>query len=52
MPSNDRSLVLLKILDLALVLFGLFEGVEGPQVALLPGGGVFLSGVEAVFSGF
>ena len=42
----------LEVLDFALVLFGFFERVEGSEVALFPGCGVFLSGVEAIFSGF
>jgi hypothetical protein len=41
-----------EILDFSLVLFGFFEGVEGAEVAAFSGGGVLLSRVEAVFSGF
>jgi hypothetical protein len=52
--SGDSSVpsMSFEVLDFTLVLFGLFEGVERSEVALFSGGGIFLSGVEAVFSGF
>jgi hypothetical protein len=41
-----------EVLDLTLVLFGLFERAEGSEVASFSGGWALLSRIEAVFSGF
>jgi hypothetical protein len=41
-----------EVLNFSLVLFGLFNGVEGSEIASSASGGVLLAGVEAVFSGF
>jgi len=34
-----------KVLHIALVLFGFFSRVEGPEIAVLAGVGIFLAGV-------
>jgi len=36
-----------EVLDFALMLFGVFEGVESAQAASLSSDGVFLSGIES-----
>ncbi len=41
-----------EVLDIAFVLFGFFEGVEGAEITALSRGGVFFAGIQAEFSGF
>jgi hypothetical protein len=42
----------LEVLDFTFVLLGFFSAGEGAEIAAFAGGGVFLAGIEAVFSGF
>jgi len=50
--SASAALMPLKVLDVALVLFGRGAGVEGAKISSLAGFGVGLAGVEAEFAGF
>lgn len=43
--------VLLEVLDFALVLARFFQGRKRSEIAALACGGVFLAGIEAVFTG-